>query len=456
MHAHLQSLNPAQLEAVQHKDGPILVLAGAGSGKTRVLTNRVANLVLEHHVAPWNIIAVTFTNKATEEMQRRLQAMLGPRADDLWVSTFHSAALRILRRHHRELGFSSQFSVYDEQDSKMLMKGVLKELGIDPKKNTPQQYLSLIDRLKGGYVLPEEFKKNATQRQQRDAAVYEEYQKALYRADAMDFGDLLMHAVTLLKKFPALLEMYRHKLHYMLVDEYQDTNRVQYLLMTMLAHPRNNVLVVGDDDQSIYSFRGADISNILNFEKDFPGAKIVRLEENYRSTNVILRAANQVISRNTERKGKNLFTSQEGGDLIVAYAGYDESEEARFICETIRLEREAGRPGRDIAIFYRTNAQSRALEEALIDFRLPYRIFGGLKFYDRKEVKDALAYLRLLLNESDAQAFLRKGSRRSRAKKRFPCSPRRVSLPRATKDLANSSRSSIRSRRPATRFPCAI
>lgn len=404
---HLQSLNPRQMEAIQHKEGPILILAGAGSGKTRVLTNRVAHLVLAHKVPPDRILAVTFTNKATEEMQKRLWSMLGQKAEDLWVSTFHSAALRILRRHHRELNFTANFSVYDEQDSRALMKSVLKELGLDPKKSAPQAFLAKIDFLKSNYILPEEFKKDATSREQRDAVVYEEYQKALYRADAMDFGDLLVHAVTLFRNRPALLESYRRRLEYILVDEYQDTNHVQYLLLTLLGKPRNNVLVVGDDDQSIYSFRGADIRNILDFEKDFPGAKVVRLEENYRSTSVILGAANALISQNTRRKGKELWTAKEGGDLIKVFSGYDEADEARYVCNQIRDELNAGASCRDIAIFYRTNAQSRALEECLINCRLPYRIFGGLKFYERKEIKDILAYLRLLVNESDSQSFLR-------------------------------------------------
>lgn len=405
--SHLQSLNPAQLDAVQHKDGPILVLAGAGTGKTRVLTNRIAHLVLEHKIPPWQILAVTFTNKATEEMQKRLKAMLGPDADDLWISTFHSAALRLLRRHYQELGFTSRFSVYDEQDSRTLMKNLLKELGFDAKKTAPQAFLARIDQLKGNYILPSEFKKSASSREQRDAVVYEEYQRALFRSDAMDFGDLLMHAVTLLMKFPALLESYRRKIHYVLVDEYQDTNHVQYLFLTLLAKPRNNVLVVGDDDQAIYSFRGASIRNILDFEKDFPGAKIVRLEENYRSTSIILHAANEVIARNTQRKGKDLWTGHEGGDPIRLFAGYDETDEATFVCEEIKKQRESAASFRDIAIFYRTNAQSRALEECLLTYRIPYRIFGGMKFYERKEIKDVLAYLRLLLNEADREAFMR-------------------------------------------------
>ncbi len=405
--SHLQSLNPAQIEAVEHKDGPILVLAGAGTGKTRVLTNRIANLVLEHKVPPWQIFAVTFTNKATEEMQKRLRSMLGNDADDLWISTFHSAALRILRRHHQELGFTSRFSVYDEQDSRTLVKNLLKELGFDAKKKAPQAFLSRIDRLKGDYILPSEFKKNASGREQRDAVVYEEYQRALFRSDAMDFGDLLMHAVTLLTKFPALLESYRRKIRYVLVDEYQDTNHVQYLFLTLLAKPRNNVLVVGDDDQAIYSFRGASIRNILDFEKDFPGAKVVRLEENYRSTSVILHAANEVIAQNTQRKGKGLWTGHEGGELIRLFAGYDETDEASFVCGEIKKQQGLMSSFRDIAVFYRTNAQSRALEESLLNHRIPYRIFGGMKFYERKEIKDVLAYLRLLLNQADREAFMR-------------------------------------------------
>ena len=408
MSIYLEALNPSQCEAVQHKDGPLLILAGAGSGKTRVLTHRIAHLIVEHDVAPWQIFAVTFTNKATAEMRSRLAGMLGSKASDIWVSTFHSACLRILRRYHRELGFTSNFSVYDDQDSKNLLKGLLKELGVDSKKYPPRMFLSAFDRAKGDYVLPDEFRKNACSADDElRATVYSEYQRALFRADAMDFGDLLVHVVTLFQKYPALLESYRKKLQYILVDEYQDTNHVQYMFLKMLAQPRNNLLVVGDEDQSIYSFRGADIRNILEFERDFPGAKLIKLEQNYRSTQTILSAANSVIALNSERKGKSLWTDKGAGDPIGLFAGYDETEEARYVCaEIVKLKTE-GVALKKIALFYRTNAQSRALEEALINARLPYRIYGGLKFYDRKEIKDVLSYLRLIVNEADEQAFLR-------------------------------------------------
>ncbi|NMC64466.1 MAG: UvrD-helicase domain-containing protein, partial [SAR324 cluster bacterium] len=307
----------------------------------------------------------------------------------------------------KKLGFNSDFSIYDEQDSKALMKQLLKELGIDSNKTTPQSFLEKIDYLKSQYILPGDYRKTASFHEQKDVVVYDEYQKALFRSGAMDFGDLLLHVVTLFKEHPNLLESYRREIRYILVDEYQDTNHVQYLFLTALGKPRGNVLVVGDDDQAIYSFRGANIRNILDFEKDFPGAKVVRLEENYRSSKFILRAANKIIEKNKERKKKELWTARDEGQPLRCFIGHNEAEEAEFICREILKIKNEELSFKDIAVFYRTNAQSRALEEALIDYHIPYRIFGGLKFYDRKEIKDLLAYLKLLVNPSDSQAFLR-------------------------------------------------
>lgn len=405
---HLTNLNPEQLEATRHHTGPILVLAGAGSGKTRVLTRRVASLVLDHGVQPRNILAVTFTNKATEEMRERLQKLLGERGRQLWVATFHATALRMLRHNAHLLGYKKDFVVYDEQDSKATIKAVMKELSIDEKKFAPQIFARAIDHAKNNYESPEQSAANALGYEGKLAAeVYEHYQRALLRSNAMDFGDLLYNAVKLLKTQPQVLEFYRHQLHFILVDEFQDTNKVQYMLVRLLAEPRHNLLVVGDDDQSIYAFRGATIRNILEFEKDFPGAKVVKLEQNYRSSANILEVANTVIKRNKNRKTKMLWTEGQRGERIATYVASDETEEANFVVREIRSRIATGMKYNDIAIFYRTNAQSRALEEALSINGIPYRIFGGLKFYDRKEIKDILAYLRLLLNESDSQSFLR-------------------------------------------------
>ena len=409
----LEGLNEPQREAVKHFEGPILVLAGAGSGKTRVLTRRVANLVLAHGVRPQNILAVTFTNKATEEMRERLRSLLGAQANELWVATFHSASLRILRRHAPLLGYTNDFVVYDEQDSKGVLKALLKERDIDEKKFPVNLFSRVIDQAKNSFILPEKFAGSSGTKyeSQIQAEIYAAYQQQLLRQNAMDFGDLLVNAVRILQN-PDVLNLYRRHLHFILVDEYQDTNAVQYQFIQMLAAPRNNLLVVGDDDQSIYAFRGATIRNILEFEKDYKNTKVIKLEQNYRSTGNILKAAHAVIDRNTQRKGKKLWTSEGEGSRIGTYVGLDEADEANFIAQEIvgRTGRSKGLGGislNNVAIFYRTNAQSRAIEEALISRKIPYKIFGGLKFYDRKEIKDILAYLRLLVNEADNQAFQR-------------------------------------------------
>jgi len=404
----LAELNPPQHDAAAHFEGPILVLAGAGSGKTRVLTKRIANLVSTHDVRPSAILAVTFTNKAAQEMRTRLTTYLGDRARQLWVATFHSAALRILRRHASVLGFTSDFVVYDEQDSKSLMKQVMKELNVDERKFPASLLLRIIDQAKNAYVLPDEFKKKSggfggiVQ-----AEVYEEFQKSLFKANAMDFGDLLVNVLVLFEKSPEILRMYQHSLRFVLVDEFQDTNKVQYQFVRLITAKYRNLFVVGDDDQSIYSFRGATIRNILDFERDFPQTKVVALEQNYRSTGHILDAAYGIISKNKDRKPKKLWTDQGLGEQIQTFLGDDESEEARFIARKIKLHRSSGVAFSDMAVFYRTNAQSRAIEEALLEAGVPYRIYGGLKFYERKEIKDVLAYLRLLANPADNQAFLR-------------------------------------------------
>lgn len=405
---YLSNLNPPQLEAVQHFTGPILVLAGAGSGKTRVLTHRVANLVLAHGVRPGSILAVTFTNKAAEEMKNRLHALLGSAGRGLWISTFHSAALRILRHHAKLLSYTNDFVVYDDQDTKSVLKQVVRDLGIDEKRFPPQLFARYIDQCKNAFVLPEAAHKSAKDFAARQQAeVYERYQRELMKANAMDFGDLLVNAVLILKKFPDVLQAYRTHIHFVLVDEFQDTNAVQYMLVRLLSEPRRNLLVVGDDDQSIYAFRGATIKNILEFEKDYPDTKVIKLEQNYRSSAHILSAAHAVIEKNGSRKKKKLWTDRGEGAPITAYLAETESEEASFIVRQIQTRVRAGLAYSKIAVFYRTNAQSRAIEEALVSANIPYRIYGGLKFYDRKEIKDILAYLRLIVNVQDNQAFAR-------------------------------------------------
>ncbi len=404
----LQGLNPPQQQAVLHVDGPILVLAGAGSGKTRVLTHRVANLVLNHNVWPSRILAVTFTNKAAGEMRHRLFSLLEQRAEQIWISTFHSAGLRILRHNAQRLGYTKQFVIYDDQDTKGVLKQVMKDLSIKEERNPVDSFSRAIDRFKNNYILPAEAAQRASSiDSDLQAQVYDRYQKYLLQADAMDFGDLLVNAVRVLREFPEVLDYYRHALHYLLVDEFQDTNKVQYMFVRLLSEPRRNLFVVGDDDQSIYAFRGATISNILEFEKDYSGTKVIKLEQNYRSTATILNAAHAVIEKNRSRKAKKLWTSGDAGEHIRTFIGYDENMEAEFIAAELKKLHSEGRAYSAMALLYRTNAQTRALEEALVRAKIPYKIFGGLKFFDRKEIKDILAYLRLLVNPADNQAFQR-------------------------------------------------
>ena len=404
----LAGLNPPQRDATLHLDGPILVLAGAGSGKTRVLTHRVANLILNHGIKPGRVLAVTFTNKASGEMRERLHALLGDAAKRIWISTFHSTALRILRHHANKLSYSNKFVIYDDQDSKGVVKQIVKELSINEEKYPVKSFLRAIDNAKNNLISPEEAAERAHGiESDLQAQVYDRYQRYLLQADAMDFGDLLANVVRLFKEHPEVLAHYRGLLHYLLVDEFQDTNKVQYLFIRMLAEPRRNLFVVGDDDQSIYGFRGASISNILEFERDYKGTKVIKLEQNYRSTATILDAAHAVIEKNKTRKAKKLWTDSDVGDQIKTFIGYDENMEAEFLASEIKKLTSQGMPYNSIGILYRTNAQTRAIEEALVRAKIPYRIFGGLKFFDRKEVKDILAYLRLLANPSDNQAFAR-------------------------------------------------
>jgi DNA helicase-2/ATP-dependent DNA helicase PcrA len=406
--AYLQELNDRQREVALHYEGPILVLAGAGSGKTKALTHRIANLVLQHGVAPNRILAVTFTNKACGEMRERLRRLLGERAEELWVATFHSAALRMLRRHADRLGYPHDFVVYDDGESKKIIDECLTDLNIDAKKFPPSLFSRIIDNAKNNFIGAEEYSSRAKDPFERRAAeVYERYQRALLQAHAMDFGDLLLNAVRLLKEHKEILMLYNNVLEHVLIDEFQDTNLVQFEFVRLISLKHRNLLVVGDDDQSIYAFRGATIQNILEFDKNFSGAKVVTLDQNYRSTGTILDVANNLIHHNSERRPKKLWTASDAGALVRSYGAGSEQDEARFIVSEARRLGDGGRSYRDIAIFYRTNAQSRALEEALLRAGVRYRIFGGLRFYDRKEIKDIVAYLRLIVNRADIQAFLR-------------------------------------------------
>jgi DNA helicase-2/ATP-dependent DNA helicase PcrA len=385
--------------AVKHETGPLLLLAGAGSGKTRALTHRIAWLIQQCRVDPWQILAVTFTNKAAGEMQERLADLLGD-IQGIWVSTFHSACVRILRQEIEALGFNRNFTIYDDQDQERLLKVLLQELGIDEKQLKPRAVAAAIDRAKNKGIWPEQLEDDDYQVDQI-TRIYSLYQERLQQSNALDFGDLLMQTVRLFEEHPEILDKYRQRFHHILVDEFQDTNQVQYRLIHLLASGHGNLCVVGDDDQSIYRWRGAEIGNILGFERDYPGCETIRLEQNYRSTRTILDAAGAVVAHNLGRKTKKLWTEKQHGEPITLEVLPDDLEEARYLAAEIsRLQRE-GRHLRDIAVFYRTNAQSRVLEEALRSERIPYVMFGGLKFYLRMEVKDILAYLRIISNPAD-------------------------------------------------------
>ncbi|HSG80359.1 MAG TPA: DNA helicase PcrA [Acidimicrobiia bacterium] len=402
-------LNAVQREAVAATDGPVLVVAGAGSGKTRVLTYRIAHLIRDRGVSPYEILAITFTNKAANEMKERVQHLIGGGvARGMWVSTFHSACVRMLRRDASMLGYRSTFTIYDDADARRLVEMCVRDLDLDPKQFPPKGIRAAISNAKNELVDFESFASQGSgPYHERVADVYRLYQQRMLEASAMDFDDLLMVTVELLGAFPQVLEYYQDRFRYVLVDEYQDTNHAQYRLVQMLAAKHRNVCVVGDSDQSIYAFRGADIRNILEFERDYPDAKVVVLDRNYRSTQTILDAANSVISNNSSRKPKHLWTDLGEGDKVVVYRAQDEHDEAAFVAEELGKLEEAGKHLSEIAIFYRTHAQSRVIEEVLVRYGLPYQVVGGPKFYDRREVKDVLAYLRAIVNPSDEVAMKR-------------------------------------------------
>jgi len=406
---YLENLNPPQREAVLYGDGPLLILAGAGSGKTRVITSRIAHLIRERNVDPSNILAVTFTNKAANEMRERVERIIKIPLNRLWISTFHSSCVRILRQHISELGYQKQFVIYDETDRSSLIKACMADLRIDAEQYQPRAIVARISALKNNLIDADQFAKTGGRFGFEEAVsrVYALYSEKLKESGGVDFDDLLMLTVRLFEKHPDVLAYYQDLFKHILIDEYQDTNAAQYRFIRLLTAKHKNLCVVGDDDQSIYRFRGADISNILNFEKDFPNVKVIKLEQNYRSTSNILGAAGAVVSRNLGRKKKELWTEKRGGEKILCYKATDEKDEARYICRTIQQQIDEGRSLREIAILYRTNAQSRALEDALRDRGIAYRIFGGLRFYDRKEIKDIIAYLRVLHNPADVVSLRR-------------------------------------------------
>ena len=402
MPVDIATLNGPQAEAAQCTEGPLLVLAGAGSGKTRVLTYRIAHLVEDLDVAPWEILAITFTNKAAAEMRERLQGIIGPRCRGMWVSTFHSMCVRMLRADAERLGFSKSFTIYDTDDQKRLYKEIMAELDIDPKRFPVNALMGRISQAKNELIVPGDFEKQAIDPVGKVAArIYTRLQERLRAANAFDFDDLLVYAYLLLKNHPDVLEAYQERFRYIMVDEYQDTNHAQYAITGLLAQKYKNIMVVGDDDQSIYSWRGADIRNILEFEQDYPNCHTVKLEQNYRSVGNVLAAANAVIANNQHRKAKKLFTSAEDGEKIHVYMATDERDEGRWIAGEIEKRRSAGMSYNQIAVFYRTNAQSRMLEDMLLRAGVPYRIVGGTKFFDRAEIRDVMAYLTLVVNPSD-------------------------------------------------------
>ena len=409
---YLADLNPAQREAVLVTEGPVLVVAGAGSGKTRVLTYRIAHLVSAVGVKPQEILAITFTNKAAGEMRERLEGVLGGIARTMWVMTFHSACGRILRTEAPKLGYRSNFTIYDQADQVRVVKLCLEELERDPKRFVPRGIHSQISNAKNLLITPDDYKARVSSfYDQTVADVYELYQGRLFASNAVDFDDLLMLTVQVLERFPEARKRWQKAFRYVLVDEYQDTNHAQYRLLQLLASEHRNVFAVGDPDQSIYAFRGADIRNIMEFERDFGGAKQIALEQNYRSTNAILRAANAVISENRERKPKNLWSELGEGDPIRVIEVEDEHAEARFVAAEIAGLVDEGFAGSEIAIFYRTNAQSRVLEDVLVRQDIPYQVIGGPKFYERAEIKDAIAYLQVIDNPSDAISLTRIANR---------------------------------------------
>jgi DNA helicase-2/ATP-dependent DNA helicase PcrA len=409
---YLADLNPAQREAVLATEGPVLVVAGAGSGKTRVLTYRIAHLIAAVGVKPQEILAITFTNKAAGEMRERLESVVGDIARTMWVMTFHSACGRILRREAPRLGYRSNFTIYDQADQVRLVKQCLEELDRDPKRFVPRGIHAQISNAKNQLVSPEEYKSRvASFYDQTVADTYELYQRRMHASNAVDFDDLLMLTVEVLDRFPEARKKWQKAFRYILVDEYQDTNHAQYRLLQLLAGEHKNVFAVGDPDQSIYAFRGADIRNIMEFERDFGGARQIALEQNYRSTNAVLRAANAVISENRERKPKNLWSELGEGDPVRVIEVEDEHAEARFVAAEIAGLVDEGFTGSEIAIFYRTNAQSRVVEDTLVRQEIPYQVIGGPKFYERAEIKDAIAYLQVIDNPFDAISLTRIANR---------------------------------------------
>ncbi len=406
----LKTLNKEQREAVLHTEGPLLILAGAGSGKTRVIAYRIAYLIRVMGIDPGNILAITFTNKAAEEMKERVNALVGKISENMWISTFHSACVRILRRDIEKIGFDSRFVIFDVSDQQTVIKDCIKKLNLDEKYYVPAPILSSISRAKNEMLEPDEFSKmyKGDFRMETTAKIYSLYQKMLKQNNALDFDDIIMYTLKLFQENPTVLSYYQDKFKYIHVDEYQDTNTAQYKLVSLLAKLHKNLCVVGDDDQSIYGFRGANIRNILDFEKEFKNVKVVKLEQNYRSTKIILDAANSVISNNRGRKQKVLWTDNKNGCKIKYYKGEDEHEEARFIAREIkRRVYNDEKNYKDFAVLYRVNAQSRVLEEMFLREGVPYRIFGGLRFYERKEIKDVLAYLRLIQNLNDDYSLRR-------------------------------------------------
>lgn len=406
----LKELNDKQYEAVVNYEGPSLVIAGAGSGKTKVLTHKIAYLIQEIGVKPWNILAITFTNKAANEMKQRVENLVGEVSKDMWIGTFHSICVRILRRYIDRIGFDSSFIIFDTSDQKTMIKNCLKDLNIDDKMFTDRSVQFEISNAKNEMLEPETYlaRANGDFRKEKIASVYSMYQKRLKENNAIDFDDIINFTIKILTENPDVLEHYSEKFKYVLVDEYQDTNKAQFMLVSLFASRYGNITVVGDNDQGIYSFRGADISNILNFERDFPGTKIIKLEQNYRCTKSILNAANSVIKNNEVKYDKKLWTENETGNLPKVYKSEDEYDEARYIVEQINhLKREEYYKYSDFAVLYRMNTQSRAIEEILVREDIPYKIIGGLKFYERKEIKDIIAYLRLIYNPNDNLSLIR-------------------------------------------------
>ncbi len=404
----IDGLNDAQRQAVLSTDGPTLIVAGAGSGKTRVLTHRIAHLIKDRGVHPSSILAITFTNKAAKEMQERLGGLVGPVVKAMWVSTFHSACVRILRRSGSALGYKSNFTIYDESDAERLMAVVCRELNFDPKRLAPRAMRHQVSSAKDNLLDPGAYADRAgTWLEKKVAEAYERYQRRLVEANAVDFDDLIMQVVRLFREHPEVLAEYQRRFRYVLVDEFQDTNVAQYVLLKLLTAEHRNLSVVGDSDQSIYAFRGATIRNILDFEADYPEANVILLEQNYRSTQTILDAANAVIANNLERKPKNLWTAIGSGHPIVRYAAETEHDEAAYVAEEVERLHDRGVSYGQVVVFYRTNAQSRVLEEVFVKAGMPYKVVGGVKFYDRREVKDLLAYLKAVVNPLDTVSLRR-------------------------------------------------